>query len=73
MLPVTLVDDVMAVHMLLSVGLIVVFHEATNPGAVTLLSLVKRRNMFPDEAITEPGRDEPVNVPSRTPEASVPS
>lgn len=73
MLPVALVDEVMAVHMLLSVGLIVVFHEATNPGAVTLLSLVKWRNMLPEDAITEPGRDVPVNVPSRTPEASDPS
>ena len=74
MLPVALVDDVTAVHMLLSVGLMVVLQVATKPASVTLLSLWKDRNIFPDEATTVMGVEgAPVNVSRSNPVASVPS
>ena len=73
MLPVDFVEAGAPEHMELSVGLIVVFQVATNPGLVLLTSLLKCMNMFPEVAVTAPGRDVPENVPSKMPEELVPS
>jgi hypothetical protein len=61
MLPVAFVEEVTALHMELSVGLMVVLQEAANPGKSTDASLWKCKYMFPDEAITGLGREEPEN------------